>query len=226
VPEVLAGHLDPGVAHPQRRDGRVGRERRRRGHGRRGGSRCEPAHQPPDYGGLFLGGDALRQVGEHFAQLSGVLGAVVGAAGLLGDRLQGWHVCNESSPEPAAASESASAPSAEPVGVERVPTELLARAGEGRGGGRPEADREDADASLDRVRHCVEGLDAPVARSVGEEHDDVGHVAVTPGRRLCGWAARRCPRGSSGGMVVLLRWRLSRLGHHGPRCYPASCTLP
>ena len=47
---------------------------------------------------------------------------------------------------------------------------------------RSEADREHANAPLDRVRHGVERLDPSVARTVGQQHDDVRHVAAGAGR--------------------------------------------
>ena len=75
--------------------------------GRDRGGREEGAERrehPGDLGRLLLGRDLLREVGEHLAQLIGVLGAVVGAAGLLGDRLQRRLVGDE---EPAAAAAAA-----------------------------------------------------------------------------------------------------------------------
>ena len=58
---------------------------------------------------------------------------------------------------------------------------------------RSEADREHANAPLDRVRHGVERLDPSVARAVGQQHDDVRHVAAGAGRR------RRAGGGPSSG---------------------------
>ena len=60
-----------------------------------------------------------------------------------------------------------------------------------RGVRRPEADRVDAHAPLDRVRHGVERLDPPRVPAVGEQHDDVRHVVVRSRPRRCRARCRR-----------------------------------
>ena len=116
--------------------------------------------------------------------------------------------------ESAAAASAEPAAAAEPVGVEAVAAELLARARERRGVLGPEADRVDANAALDRVRHGVERLDPAVARAVGQEHDDVRHVAVRTGLRAC--RRRSGPSGASptgGTFGIRLGDRVDALQH-------------
>ena len=137
--------------------------------------------------GCFWVATSFGRSANTSAQLIGVLGAVVGAAGLLGDRLQGRHVGATAEPataaEPAAA-EPAAAAAAEPARCRRRRRRAARACRNGRRGFvRAEADREDANAAA-RPRTARRRA----ARSRGCS------------RRRSG--ARRCPARS--------RWRRAR----------------